>query len=106
MEFDKGVKPGELVKKYPLKYNTLMNYFEQWKHKKQSKHNPYLGFNELIKDLAKPLPKKPIETVKTIPEKVETPIKLEDKEIITDVKKVDDWKPRVGRERNDPFEGR
>lgn len=39
LEFDKGTHPSQLVKKYPLKYNTLQQYYHIWKHENNEKDN-------------------------------------------------------------------
>ena len=108
-EFGKGKHPSELVDEYGLKYNTLMQYYHSWKHRKGN-NNPMI---DLIKHIHKSKP------VKTIPNKVkpvENPKKVEEIVMIpkdentripndiTIPETTDfEWKPVEKRERFNPF---
>lgn len=57
-EFDSGMRPSQLINKYPLRYSTLMVYYENWKHQKTNNDNPMSGLMELAEDLRKSMMKR------------------------------------------------
>ena len=112
-EFAAGVRPAELVNKYPLKYGTLMQYFFEWKHKTPKYIDPVAQLTHFIHDKKKPISTNN-ESKTTAVKPISNPIKpVEKKESTEDVVMIpkeenvripeEEWKPIKRSVRHNPF---